>query len=99
MLLVMDPSEQTGRHSKGTRLGHRANFDEAIFGDRLVMSLFGPPVVFDCSYQELQQRLRSARWLSKNLKAFTKALRGNTLQQTAFSVPVLCLNLKVLWGL
>ena len=98
MLLVMDPSEQTGRHSKGTRLGHRANFDEKIFGDRLVMSLFLPQLSLTARIKNYNKG--SAGRLSKNLKAFTKALRGNTLQQTAFSVPsVLCLNLKVLWGL
>ena len=96
MLLVMDPSEQTGRHSKGTRLGHRANFDEAIFGDRMVR--FVPQLSLTARIKNYNKG--SAGWLSKNLKAFTKALRGNTLQQTAFSVPsVLCLNLKVLWGL
>ena len=96
MLLVMDPSEQTGRHSKGTRLGHRANFDEAIFGDRMVR--FVPQLSLTARIKNYNKG--SAGRLSKNLKAFTKALRGNTLQQTAFSVPsVLCLNLKVLWGL
>ena len=96
MLLVMDPSEQTGRHSKGTRLGHRANFDEAVFGDRMVR--FVPQLSLTARIKNYNKG--SAGRLSKNLKAFTKALRGNTLQQTAFSVPsVLCLNLKVLWGL
>ena len=96
MLLVMDPFEQTGRHSKGTRLGHRANFDEAIFGDRMVR--FVPQLSLTARIKNYNKG--SAGRLSKNLKAFTKALRGNTLQQTAFSVPsVLCLNLKVLWGL
>ena len=96
MLLVMDPSEQTGRHSKGTRLGHRANFDEAIFGDRMVR--FVPQLSLTARIKNYNKG--SAGRLSKNLKAFTEALRGNTLQQTAFSVPsVLCLNLKVLWGL
>ena len=97
MLLVMDPSEQTGRHSKGTRLGHRANFDEAIFGTDWSRQFFVPQLSLTARIKNYNKG--SARWLSKNLKAFTKALRGNTLQQTAFSVPVLCLNLKVLWGL
>ena len=76
MLLVMDPSEQTGRHSKGTRLGHRANFDEAIFGDRMVR--FVPQLSLTARIKNYNKG--SAGRLSKNLKAFTKALRGNTLQ-------------------